>query len=206
MDGHVYITNDKAYLGVYKGDIQMATNSHDYVWINYWSPKIGKQPNAYKFGDGTGGGLADIRCGKIIVGGDTVWNNTTANITGNAYVAGDCYANNYYNNSTRDIKKNIQPQKADALSLIKLLKFYSYDYDMNLSQTADDSEPKQSHIEFGLVAEESPQEIKSEDGKAINLYEFISLTAKSVQELTAKVEQQAQEITKLKAELSALKQ
>ncbi len=201
-----YITNGTAYISTYNGDVQLSTYSHPYVWINYYEPMYGLRPTAYKFGNGTEGGLADIRCGKIIVGGDTVWNNTTANITGNAYVAGDCYANNYYNNSTRDIKKNIQPQKADALSLIKLLKFYSYDYDMDLNQTTDNSEPKQSHIEFGLVAEESPQEIKSEDGKAINLYEFISLTAKSVQELTAKVEQQAQEITKLKAELSALKQ
>lgn len=205
MDGHVYITNDKAYLGVYKGDIQMATNSHDYVWINYWSPKIGKQPNAYKFGDGTGGGLADIVANRIVLGKRDEW-DCAATIGGDAVITGSCWANNYYNNSTRDMKKNIQPQKADALSLIKLLKFYSYDYDMDLNQTTDNSEPKQSHIDFGLVAEESPQEIKSEDGKAINLYEFISLTAKSVQELSEKVEKQAQEITRLKAEISALKQ
>lgn len=205
MDGHVYITNDKAYLGVYKGDIQMATNSHDYVWINYWSPKIGKQPNAYKFGDGTGGGLADIVANRLVLGKRDEW-DCAATIDGDTVITGSCLANNYYNNSTRDMKKNIQTQKADALSLIKLLKFYSYDYDMDLSKTADDSEPKQSHIDFGLVAEESPQEIKSEDGKAINLYEFISLTAKSVQELSEKVEQQAQEITRLKAEISALKQ
>lgn len=205
MDGHVYITNDKAYLGVYKGDIQMATNSHDYVWINYWSPKIGKQPNAYKFGDGTGGGLADIVANRIVLGKRDEW-DCAATIGGDAVITGSCWANNYYNNSTRDMKKNIQPQKADALSLIKLLKFYSYDYDMDLNQTTDNSEPKQSHIDFGLVAEESPQEIKSEDGKAINLYEFISLTAKSVQEISEKVEKQAQEITRLKAEISALKQ
>lgn len=205
MDGHVYITNDKAYLGVYKGDIQMATNSHDYVWINYWSPKIGKQPNAYKFGDGTGGGLADIVANRIVLGKRDEW-DCAATIGGDAVITGSCWANNYYNNSTRDMKKNIQPQKADALSLIKLLKFYSYDYDTDLNQITDSIEPKQSHIDFGLVAEESPQEIKSEDGKAINLYEFISLTAKSVQELSEKVEKQAQEITRLKAEISALKQ
>lgn len=104
------------------------------------------------------------------------------------------------------MKKNIQLQETDALPLIKLLKFYSYDYDMDSSQTTDNTEPKQSHIEFGLVAEESPKEIKSEDGKAINLYEFISLTAKSVQELSKKVEEQAQEIAKLKTEVLALKQ
>lgn len=205
MDGHVYITNDKAYLGVYKGDIQMATNSHDYVWINYYEPMYGLRPTAYKFGNGTEGGFADIFANRIVLGTRDEW-DCAATIGGDAVITGSCWANNYYNNSTRDMKKNIQPQKADALSLIKLLKFYSYDYDMDLNQTTDNSEPKQSHIDFGLVAEESPQEIKSEDGKAINLYEFISLTAKSVQELTAKVEQQAQEITELKAELSALKQ
>ncbi len=205
MDGRVYMTNNTAYLGLYKGDIQMATNSHDYVWINFRSPKIGKQPNAYKFGNGTEGGLADIVANRIVLGTRDEW-DTAATIGGDTVITGSCWANNYYNNSTRDMKKNIQPQRANALSLIKLLKFYSYDYDIELNQTTDNTEPKQSHIDFGLVAEESPKEIKSEDGKAINLYEFISLTAKSVQELVAKVEQQEQEITELKAELSALKE
>lgn len=86
------------------------------------------------------------------------------------------------------------------------MKFYSYDYDMDLNQTDENSEPKQSHIEFGLVAEESPQEIKSEDGKAINLYEFISLTAKSVQELSKKVEALEQKIIELEAENHSLRQ
>lgn len=192
-----YITTGTSYISTYKGDVQLSTYSHPYVWINYYEPMYGLRPTAYKFGNGTNGGLGDIVANRIVLGTRDEW-DCAATIGGDAVITGSCWANNYYNNSTRDMKKNIQPQKADALSLIKLLKFYSYDYDMDLSQPTDDSEPKQSHIDFGLVAEESPQEIKSEDGKAINLYEFISLTAKSVQELSEKVEQQAQEITRLK--------
>ena len=202
-----YITNDKAYIGVRAGDIQMSTLSHPYVWINYYKPEYqGERPDAYKFGNGTEGGLANVFCKKIIVGRTDEWVVAAAAIDGDTAITGSCWANNYYNNSTRDMKKNIQLQETDALPLIKLLKFYSYDYDMDSSQTTDNTEPKQSHIEFGLVAEESPKEIKSKDGKAINLYEFISLTAKSVQELSKKVEEQAQEFAKLKTEVLALKQ
>lgn len=200
-----YITNGTAYISTYNGDVQLSTYSHPYVWINYYEPMYGLRPTAYKFGNGTEGGLADVVANRLVLGKRDEW-DCAATIGGDAVITGSCWANNYYNNSTRDMKKNIQPQKADALSLIKLLKFYSYDYDTDLDQTTDSIEPKQSHIDFGLVAEESPQEIKSEDGKAINLYEFISLTAKSVQELSEKVEKQAQEITRLKAEISALKQ
>lgn len=200
-----YITTGTSYISTYKGDVQLSTYSHPYVWINYYEPMYGLRPTAYKFGNGTEGGLADIVANRLVLGKRDEW-GCAATIDGDTVITGSCWANNYYNNSTRDMKKNIQPQRADALSLIKLLKFYSYDYDIELNQTADNTEPKQSHIDFGLVAEESPKEIKSEDGKAINLYEFISLTAKSVQELIAKVEQQEQEITALKAELETLKQ
>lgn len=200
-----YITNDTAYLGVRAGDIQMSTLSHPYVWINYYKPEHqGERPDAYKFGNGTEGGLANVFCKKIIVGRTDEWVVAAAAIDGDTAITGSCWANNYYNNSTRDMKKNIQLQEADALSLIKLLKFYSYDYDMDLSKTTDDTELKQSHIEFGLVAEESPKEIKSEDGKAINLYEFISVTAKSVQELNAKFEAQEEKIKTLESRIEQL--
>lgn len=56
------------------------------------------------------------------------------------------------------------------------------------------------------MATEAPTEIQSEDGEAIDLYAYISLTAKALQELSAKVIAQGQEIEALKAELSALKQ
>lgn len=204
-----YITNSTAYISTYNGDVQLSTYSHPYVWINYYEPRYGLRPTAYKFGNGTegkvNGGLGDIVANRIVLGTRDEW-DCAATIGGDAVITGSCWANNYYNNSARDMKKNIQPQKADALSLIKLLKFYSYDYAIDLNQTDENSEPKQSHIEFGLVAEESPQEIKSEDGKAINLYEFISLTAKSVQELSKKVEALEQKIIELEAENQSLRQ
>lgn len=69
-----YITNDKAYIGVRAGDIQMSTLSHPYVWINYYKPEYqGERPDAYKFGNGTEGGLANVFCKKIIVGRTDEW-------------------------------------------------------------------------------------------------------------------------------------
>lgn len=54
------------------------------------------------------------------------------------------------------------------------------------------------------MAPEAPEEIRTEDGKAIKLYEYINLTAKAVQELTEQVEEQAQRIIKLEDALDKL--
>lgn len=62
------------------------------------------------------------------------------------------------------------------------------------------------HIEFGTMVEEAPPEIQSSNGKGIDLYSYIGLTTKAVQELSQKVETLEQKIAELEAENQALKQ
>lgn len=58
---------------------------------------------------------------------------------------------------------------------------------------------------MGIDATQAPKEIQAADGKGINLYSYISLCAKAIQELTAKVEEQEQRTTALESEIEALK-
>lgn len=103
--------------------------------------------------------------------------------------------------SDPNLKENVVSQDdLQALDKVSALKFYSYDL------KGEVSENQNAHTDIGIMADEAPAEIQSSDGEGIDLYAYISLTAKALQELSEKVEQQAQEITQLKAELSALKQ
>lgn len=109
------------------------------------------------------------------------------------------YAANFITSSDPALKENIKKAtKFTALSGIKKITFYSYDLK---SQSNNASE---RHCPIGVMAPEAPEEIRTEDGKAIKLYEYINLTAKAVQELTEQVEEQAQKIDELEARLAAL--
>lgn len=130
--------------------------------------------------------------------------------TGGIYSTSDVRARDFINNSDRSTKENIS-EKADlqAVELIKALKFYSYDYIAedstpeaeNAKKSAQNSLAQQTpiHMDLGIMADEAPQEIVSEDGKGISLYPYISLCAKAIQELTAKLEEQEQKISTLES-------
>ena len=57
---------------------------------------------------------------------------------------------------------------------------------------------------MGIDATQAPKEIQAADGKGINLYSYISLCAKAIQELTAKVEAQEQRIAALETRIAEL--
>lgn len=76
------------------------------------------------------------------------------------------------------------------------IKFYSYDF-KKIDETEKDNPV---HIEFGTMVEEAPPEIQSSNGKGIDLYSYIGLTTKAVQELSQKVETLEQKIAELEAE------
>ncbi len=176
---------------------------------------------------------ADINCSGQIVGGNTfvdyLKSEGNANIIGRFSVGGDgkiysnqcasfhgnvSIGNGYYSgyalsvlgtacvngvNVTSDpeLKENIaEVTNLNALSKISNMKFYSYDYKSDSAL----------HVDIGTMAPDSPSEIQSNDGKAIDLYAYINLTTKAVQELSQKVEVLAQKIVELEAENQALKQ
>lgn len=220
-----------AWIRLYKDNINVSTSaSHRHFWFNYYSVANGNNPVAYDFGNGQGGHAdvvcANIECGavtssgevkctsvnssgygifsyKIAVGGDTMHANAAltvngmSSLVGNVGVWGSCTANEFINSSDPNLKMNITPvSKLNALRKISKMNFYSYDY------TGENA----IHVNIGTMAPEAPSEIQSEDGKGIDLYAYISLTAKAVQELSAKVEQQEKKIAELEAEIDALKQ
>lgn len=105
-------------------------------------------------------------------------------------------ASDFITASDPNVKENIRKISGfAALSKIKNIAFYTYDLK---------SMKTESHCPIGVMAPEAPEEIRTEDGKAIKLYEYINLTAKAVQELTEQVEEQAQRIIKLEDALDKL--
>ena len=224
--GEAALQGENAWIRTYKDQINIVTSSgHKHIWFNYYSPLDtyapgAVMPNAYDFGDGTNGGHAAVRADQIVCkyypGGDTR-NYGHAAILNGTVVLGNCVSgDNLYDygdsyvlhvlgaacvngvNVTSDpaVKNNIaDASKLNATEKISQMKFYSYDY-------KDNAAP---HVDIGTMAPEAPKEIQSQDGKAIDLYAYINLTAKAVQELNEKVEKQAQKISALEAEIAKMK-
>jgi hypothetical protein len=130
---------------------------------------------------------------------------------------------NFINTSDVNKKSSIELYKAKGIEKIKSLKFYSYDVDVSTSSSKkvktqnileqsmsekvdtvsqklqtmiEEDSPIMQHVPIGIMAQEAPIEIVSEDRKGINLYQYINLLAKAVQE-------QQEEIEELKLKLSS---
>ncbi|AGY46602.1 minor structural protein [Bacillus phage BigBertha] len=89
--------------------------------------------------------------------------------------------------SAREYKKNIEKFEESALTLITTTGTYLYHY-------LDEDEYKvKKHL--GLIVDESPMEIRGEDGKTIDTYAMETLLWKAVQELALKVDNIDRRIT-----------
>lgn len=108
------------------------------------------------------------------------------------------YASDFVTASDPDLKENIKKvSDFSALSKIQKLMFYSYDFKK--------TDKEERHCSLGIMAPEAPEEIQSDDKKAIKLYEYMNLIAKSIQELIGKSDEQEKRIATLEMELQALK-
>lgn len=232
-EGAVDITNSTVNLQLYRDNIMLTSYENPWVYFNYFPPEKGIAPQVYGFGNGTPGERAGIECGAIdsigevkctsvncsgqIIGENATLNgsvqinsylNVASNISTSAKLAvgknafydvalsvfGDAMANNWYVVSDPNLKENIIEQvNTNALKKLCDMKFYSYDF-KNTSV----------HVKFGAMANEVPAEIVTEDGKAIDLYSYIGLTAKGVQELNAKFEAQEKKIKTLESRVEQL--
>ena len=111
-------------------------------------------------------------------------------ISGNLIIGGTCTAAAWQTTSDRDKKKDIRSvDEINAIAKINQLHFYTY--------SMKDSD---THIPLGIMADEAPNEILGADRKSINLYSYISLCAKAVQELSDEVANLKREIEKLKGD------
>ncbi len=214
-----------AWIRLYKDNINVSTRaSHRHFWFNYYPVANGNNPVAYDFGNGNAGHagivcesvecdsiscIGNVECDKvkcenaIFAGNILSVGSKSQAYTGYALsVFGKAYADGgWVQASDRSKKENILLQTVNAVKKISELKFYSYD----LKQSSSTEEEK-THFDIGLIADEAPSEIQSEDGKGIDLYSYISLTAKAVQELTQKVEKLEERIAELEEENKLLKQ
>jgi hypothetical protein len=94
------------------------------------------------------------------------------------YCEGDVSGATITNRSDRKIKKNIKSTNTkNALSTINSLSVYDYD----LKDTGES-------VKMGLMADEAPSEILSDDGTGINLYSYCGMLALAVKELSEKVD------------------
>lgn len=136
-------------------------------------------------------------------------------------VFGSARADQWVVNSDPAIKDNILEQNPNALSKLLDLKFYSYNINPSkvqrrvklnsITEAEAISEENEeianvslSHVKMGIMTSDAPEEIVTEDGTGISLYSYISMCAKSIQELNAKVEEQEQKIAILESKLAKL--
>lgn len=111
-------------------------------------------------------------------------------ISGNLIIGGTCTAAAWQTTSDRDKKKDIRSvDEINAIAKINQLHFYTYSMKDN-----------DTHIPLGIMADEAPNEILGADRKSINLYSYITLCAKAVQELSDEVANLKREIEKLKGD------
>jgi hypothetical protein len=98
------------------------------------------------------------------------------------HVNGDVAAQSFINISTREAKKDIAylsaEERTDALTALRGLKIARYHYSDEASTTP---------LRLGIIAEESPEEVLSMDGKGVDLYKLNALSLAGVQELSQKV-------------------
>lgn len=176
---YIDLRGHSSFIRLRENQISVSTSNYidNHLWFNYSKYPGGKVIYSYAFGNCSEGGYGELYAAKF---------NTVSDLKQ---------------------KENVKElSDLNALGKIMDLHFYSYDY-KNTSQdkqskeiTKEDSETTvKIHENIGLIATEAPEEIQSTDGKAIDLYAYIGLIAKAVQELSEKVEQQEKEIAELKA-------
>ena len=76
----------------------------------------------------------------------------------------------------------------------------------NIAIPAEKAQEAKIHVRMGIMTDEAPAEILSEDGKAIDLYSYVGLCASAIQELSKEVETLKTENQLLKTEIKKLKE
>ena len=119
------------------------------------------------------------------------------------HVVGDVAGQSFVNISTRDAKENIEYYELSdydiALDKIRGLKVATYDYKVSNDELGIELKDESSidgedtlsitstNKYLGLIAEESPRDILSIDGKGVDLYKLSTLTVSGLKALDLKV-------------------
>jgi len=105
------------------------------------------------------------------------------NGSGDVFTAGDMHGTGFINSSTEEAKDNITflsiERERNILNDIRTLDIANYRY-----LTDEEGEP----LRLGLIAERSPREILSRDGRGVDLYKLSTFTLAGLKSLTEKVD------------------
>lgn len=106
----------------------------------------------------------------------------------NGYMVADEYR--YF--SLEELKKNIEKYNINAIDIIKNSDIYTFNYKY-------EDEKTKKHIGF-VIGEKykTPEEVISQKGDSINSYSMVSILWKAVQEQQEEIEKLKKEINKLK--------
>lgn len=104
-------------------------------------------------------------------------------INSNLSVTGTINGQSY--TSKRELKKNIEPMKDNALSKVINSPVYKYNY-------IDDLDGEQKYT--GLIIDEAPVDVVNMDGNTINIYSMTSVLWKAVQEQQEQIAQLQQQL------------
>lgn len=109
---------------------------------------------------------------------------------------GQLFASKYNVVSDENMKENIVECEISALDKVKEAQTYEYDHIMSDERRAKleelGIEPKKS---LGLIAQQAPEEITTEEGTGIDLYAMNTMLWKAVQELSAEVDALKSQLT-----------
>ncbi|MFC1802051.1 tail fiber domain-containing protein, partial [Patescibacteria group bacterium] len=121
------------------------------------------------------------------------------------HIIGGIAATSFINTSTRDAKTNIvhldTNDEDDVLSKIKEMKVARYRY--KDEWLGSDISNLNDNLSIGLIAEESPEEVLSADGKGVDIYKLSSFLLAGVKAQQSQIDGIKLDIESLKATLSS---
>ena len=181
----IYSTNYKAVNDLYSNRIQISDGSGMSVFLSLADTlKTSSAVPSAAVGISTSSGRAVISGAPDEIPTVRVSNNsnTESYLAYNQMKTITCTAQTYENTSLESLKKNITKFEKDALNLVKDAEIYEFNY-----KNEDDKFKK--HIGF-IIGEKysTPNELISESGEAIDIYSFVAVCCKAIQEQQKTIE------------------
>ncbi|PEJ21594.1 peptidase S74 [Bacillus pseudomycoides] len=126
-----------------------------------------------------------------------------ANISGkDLWAAGDVSGVTWTQRSTREIKADIQAIQSDEVDALMLLKPSQYFLNKDVEEYGIDylREHSSDFLQYGFVAEETPEQFQGKDKKSVVPYSLITVNIAATQQIMLRQNEQQKEINSLKAQ------